>query len=214
MTELQQEGLRILLSSSAKYVIGIDEVGYGAWAGPLTVGGVVFEKGWGSDKLRDSKKMTAKLREKLLVTLIHPNAVYSITKSMTAREVDELGVKDALRKLHRDVCSVCYFSYMDSVVVIDGERDYSSYINKPDVIYLPKADDIVPAVSAASILAKHQRDRKMVGLATKYPGYAFEKNKGYGTPEHQKGLKELGPCALHRKSYRPIREILAQQGGA
>jgi ribonuclease HII len=71
-------------------------------------------------------------------------------------------------------------------------------------------DVIVPIVSAASIIAKVERDRMMVELCARYPGYAFSKHKGYGTPEHQAALAALGPCAIHRRSFRPVQEALAK----
>ncbi len=98
----------------------------------------------------------------------------------------------------------------DTLVIVDGFKGQEARFGIPGLIGLPKADDLIPAVSLGSIIAKVSRDRYMVEMDKKYPGYGFAKNSGYGVPEHQAGLARLGVCDIHRRSYAPIRKILEE----
>jgi len=200
LNQKQEEGLKRLLSSKAKYVIGVDEVGYGAWAGPITVAGAVFFKGWGHPDVKDSKALTAKQREMALNQVILPAVVWHMVSNASSESIDTCGVIDVLRNLTVKVLTACMGLYPDSIAILDG--DWAPVM--PRIMAFPKADSLVPAVSAASIIAKVTRDRAMVELSKTYPGYFLQKNVGYGTPKHQEGLDKLGPCQIHRRSYRPV----------
>lgn len=198
----QEEGLKHLLSSKAKYVIGVDEVGLGAWAGPIVVAGAVFLKGWGHPDVKDSKALTAKTRELVLHQTIFPTVEWHVILDASSSAIDEDGVGDVLKNLTSRVVTACSDFYPDSIVILDGE--WVPVLPKVDILAFPKADSLIPAVSAASIIAKVTRDKTMVNLAKTYPGYDLHNNVGYGTPKHQIGLDKLGPCAIHRRSYRPV----------
>ncbi len=185
-------------------ILGIDEVGRGPWAGPLVVGACVL----GDAKiegLTDSKKLTAKKREQLAAE-IHEKAAVGLGW-ISAAELDKIGLSKALCKAARQAVKQIHAPFHE--IIIDGTMNFlrdtplSGYVQ-----VLTKADLLIPEVSAASIVAKVARDEYMKKLAEKYQGYGFEKHVGYGTAAHKKALTELGVCPEHRKSFRPIKELL------
>ena len=188
-----------------KKLLGIDEVGRGPWAGPLVVGACVLREP--INGLNDSKKLTAKRREKLAAE-IHEKA-YCGLGWVSATELDQLGLSDSLRKACREAVKAVQAQKPEfNEIIIDGTINFLS--DTPlgrYVAVLPKADALVPEVSAASIIAKAARDNYMIELAKKYPKYGFEKHVGYGTALHRAALEEYGPCEEHRKSFRPIAEL-------
>lgn len=188
-----------------KKLLGIDEVGRGPWAGPLVVGACVLREP--IEGLNDSKKLTAKRREKLAAE-IHEKA-YCGLGWVSAVELDELGLSAALRKACREAVKAVQAQKPEfNEIIIDGTVNFLSDTPlEKYVSVLPKADALVPEVSAASIIAKVARDNYMVELAERFPGYGFEKHVGYGTALHRAALEELGPCEEHRKSFRPVAEL-------
>lgn len=189
-------------------VVGIDEVGYGSWAGPLVVGGVVLPKEWDHDLCRDSKELTEKQRESALDEL-DTEWFAAVVLGMEAVDVDQLGVGIARHQLTTWVAQLLSDRFPGAVVVQDGDTPAPvPGRNAGDLICMPGADAQVPAVSAASILAKVTRDRDMTEYAQVFPGYAFESNKGYHSVDHVKGLDQLGPCPIHRFSYKPIKKYM------
>lgn len=189
-----------------KKLLGIDEVGRGPWAGPLVVGACVLREP--IEGLNDSKKLTAKRREKL-ASEIHEKA-YCGLGWVSAAELDELGLSASLRKACREAVKAIQAQKPEfNEIIIDGTINFLSDTPLGKyVAVLPKADALVPEVSAASIIAKVARDTYMIELAKKYPGYGFEKHVGYGTAAHKAALLELGSCEEHRKSFRPIAELI------
>ena len=185
-------------------ILGIDEVGRGPWAGPLVVGACVLGNAQ-IDGLTDSKKLTAKKRE-ALAPIIREKATIGLGW-VSAKELDEIGITAALCKACRVAVKQVHVPFHE--IVIDGTINFlrdtplASHVQ-----VLTKADLLVPEVSAASIVAKVARDDYMHKLAVKYPGYGFEKHVGYGTAAHKKALVELGVCPEHRKSFKPIAELL------
>ena len=190
-------------------ILGIDEVGRGPWAGPLVIGAVVLgdpqNKIW--EDLNDSKKLTAKKRE-LQSTIILENAKATGLGWVSAEELDEVGLSVALKlatkravdKIPRD----CF-----TEIVIDGTVNFLKGTPHEDLVtVLPKADSKVKEVSAASIIAKVARDNYMIELAQKYPEYGFDKHVGYGTKTHKEALEKYGPCEEHRKSFRPVSNVI------
>lgn len=193
-----------------QWVIGIDEVGYGALAGPLVIGGVVSPAGWTHPLLRDSKafdggtEQKERARIKVLQELAKseredPSATFYL-HSTPSEEVDRIGVGAARLQAFEAVARAALDGIPEGsgLVVIDGN------LRVPGLEHacLPKADSFVPQVSAASIVAKVHRDTEMRLLDAQYPGYLFAKHKGYGSTEHQNAILRLGLCPLHRRSYK------------
>jgi ribonuclease HII len=178
-------------------LIGIDEVGRGCWAGPLLAGAVLLSES--IPGLKDSKKLSKKQRERLDAEIRVQALAFGIGW-VTPKEVDELGLTEAVRIAMRRALAQITVPYDE--VIIDGSLNFLS--DNPKATALIKADDSVPAVSAASIIAKVARDNFMVQAAKAYPGYGFEAHVGYGTAAHLLALKKLGICELHRLSYKPI----------
>ena len=188
-----------------KKLLGIDEVGRGPWAGPLVVGACVLREP--IEGLNDSKKLTAKRREALAAE-IHEKA-YCGLGWVPAAELDKLGLSAALRKACRDAVKQVQASKPEfNEIIIDGTVNFLSDTPLGKYVsVLPKADALVPEVSAASIIAKVARDNYMVELAKRFPNYGFEKHVGYGTALHRAALEKYGPCEEHRKSFRPVAEL-------
>ncbi len=188
-----------------KKLLGIDEVGRGPWAGPLVVGACILREP--IEGLNDSKKLTAKRREKLAVE-IHKKA-YCGLGWVSAAELDRLGLSAALRKACREAVKAVQAQKPEfNEIIIDGTINFLSDTPLGKYVsVLPKADALVPEVSAASIIAKVARDNYMAELAEKYPNYGFEKHVGYGTALHRAALEKYGPCEEHRHSFRPVAEL-------
>lgn len=200
------------------YVIGLDEVGLGAWAGPLVVAGIVMPKDWSNPKVKDSKayhgtkKVSAhEHRKSVLEKHIRPSAKYYHIEKVSAEEIDRAGIQAALSYAVMMIAVRAYALYSDSVVVLDGNRGVTmDFLPKNRLLVMPKADVLVPAVSAASVMAKVTRDEMMKSMHNVYPQYGFDKNVGYGTIEHREAMVKEGLCPLHRKSYKPVKSILTR----
>lgn len=176
-------------------MIGIDEVGRGAWAGPLLVCAVrMHEPVIG---LKDSKKLSAK-RRSVLASELYASADIGYGW-VSAAEIDELGLSMALR-LATKIAIEAVSPQENEKIIIDGTVNFApQYSNVETVI---RADDMYPAVSAASIVAKVARDEYMVKLAKEFPLYGFERNVGYGTAFHADMLRRYGVCSEHRVSFK------------
>lgn len=193
------------------YIAGIDEAGRGPWAGPVVaVAVVILDKNIEKsllDGLDDSKKLTAKKRENLYRILFEEQAKGKLAIGIgeaSAKEVDEVNILQAtFLAMTRAVEAL---SIKPDNAIIDGNQHPKQFPCKTKTVI--KGDGKSYSIAAASIIAKVYRDRLMNELAEKYPYYAFEKNAGYGTPAHIKGLSEHGVCAEHRCSYKPIKSIL------
>lgn len=182
-------------------VIGVDEVGRGCWAGPVVAGAVFLDAPIA--RLRDSKKLTKLARQKLDAE-IRLQALAIGLGWVEPAEIDKLGLTAAVRlAMERAMQELAIQSYDE--LVIDGNYNFlPAYKGSRCLIH---ADDLVPAVSAASIVAKVARDAYMNAAAAKYPGYFFERHVGYGTALHNTALQALGLCELHRRSFAPIRVL-------
>lgn len=184
-------------------ILGIDEVGRGPWAGPLVVGAVVLG---GADiaGLDDSKKLTKKRREALDLE-IRQQADAVALGWVSAQELDEIGMSEALRVATRRAVEQVHVPYHE--IIIDGTVNFLSDTAKGKyVTTLPKADALVPSVSAASIVAKVARDRYMAGQDVTYPGYGFAAHAGYGVAKHREAIERLGVTPLHRLSFAPLQK--------
>lgn len=181
-------------------LMGIDEVGRGCWAGPLVVGAVILGKE--ITGLTDSKLLNKKSRLEL-DRQIRASAIFVGLGWVEPKEIDELGLTDSMKlaitRALKDAPEV-------SQIVIDGNINY--LVEDPKVITQIKADQMVPAVSAASIVAKVARDAYMEKVAKEHPNFGFESHVGYGTKVHREMLATHGVTSLHRLSYKPIQAIL------
>lgn len=178
-------------------VVGIDEVGRGAWAGPLTVGAAILPRDRRVQGVRDSKLLTERDRE-LLFDRIAAWCVDWSVGSASQAECDELGMADAQRLACRRAIEA--LAVEPDVAVSDGKWNFVSPTVKR-VEMRVKADRHCLSVAAASILAKVTRDREMRALAEHYPHWSFETNKGYPCPVHKQALGGYGASAIHRRSW-------------
>ena len=210
-------------------ILGIDEVGRGPYAGPLVIGACILGDWQNSEntewikKLTDSKKLSAKRRDELYV-LIKEKALAAATGWVSSVEIDEIGLSEALRlATRRAVEQIQKTKVPFSEIIIDGTMNFLAGTKlEKYVSTLKKGDFLVKEISAASILAKVERDNYMAKLDAVYPEYGFGKHVGYGTAAHQKAMEEFGLTPEHRRSFRPVREIaenkitteqLGDQGG-
>lgn len=184
--------------------VGIDEVGRGCWAGPLVAGAVILE---GSiPGLRDSKKLSKKQREKLAV-IIENEALAIGLGWVWPEAIDSDGISISVEEAMEQAIKAIKLPY--GKVIVDGSFNFLKA--NPLAEALVRADDSVPAVSAASIVAKAARDKYMADVAHgKYPQYGFNKHVGYGTAVHIAALARYGVTDLHRKSYKPIQKLVLQ----
>ena len=183
-------------------ILGIDECGIGCWAGPIVLCGVLAQYDFEIEGLRDSKAVSKKKHAEL-DGLVRERAKGICLVAGDNRDIDEVGVhRVKLHCMQRIVMEMEKKYGNNFITIVDG-------LDGPKGCYtLPKADDLIQHVSAASIVAKLAKDKSMAHAAELYPGYRFEINSGYGTKEHQEGLKKLGVTPIHRRSFRPIQELL------
>ena len=181
--------------------VGVDEVGRGCWAGSLVAGAVILNEPIAG--LKDSKLLSKLQREKLADEINIQAAAIGLGW-VSPSEIDDLGLTEAVRLAMQRALAEIKVPYDE--IIIDG--NYNFFPNKPRARALIRADNLVPAVSAASIIAKVARDRYMYEQAKKFPHYQFEKHVGYGTKLHSEMLKIHGVCTLHRLSYKPIKLIM------
>lgn len=180
-------------------ICGIDEAGRGPLAGPVVAAAVILPAKGRPKGLDDSKQLNVEAREDLALKIRAIGIVGVGVASV--EEIDELNILRASHLAMRRAFDA--LSERPIAALVDGNMS-------PDlpcpVEWVIDGDAIVPLISAASIIAKVERDRMMNELCALYPGYAFSKHKGYGTPEHQQALKRLGPCPIHRMSFKPVRD--------
>jgi ribonuclease HII len=179
-------------------VAGVDEAGRGPLAGPVVAAAVILNDKTPIRGLADSKKLTALRRERLYDEIMAHALCCSIAQA-SVEEIDELNILQAtLLAMRRAVQGL---RLKPNKVLVDGNR-------LPPLDVLAEAvvggDALVPAISAASILAKVTRDRMLLALHEQHPGYGFDRHKGYGTAEHLRALNTLGPLPEHRKSFAPV----------
>ncbi len=193
----------------SKYVIGADEVGYGALCGPVVVGAVIAPHDWSIPGLNDSKKLTDKQR-RVMDEKLRTLAKYKIIQFSIALEdnknIDTYGVSKCLKKCYGnsigEVFKTSNLTIEDVDVIVDGNLKLSDVLGDLNYTSVVKADTTVPSVMAASILAKVFRDDIMVALAPDFPEYEWESNKGYGSQVHIDAIKKIGYSEYHRKSYK------------
>ncbi len=188
-------------------ILGIDEVGRGPWAGPLVVGAVVLG-GASINGLTDSKKLTKKRREELDVIIRKTAAGYGLG-CVSAGEIDEIGLSEALRMATKRAVEQIHVPYHE--IIIDGTINFLADTTKGKyVTTMKKADLLIPSVSAASIIAKVARDKYMAEQDAVYDGYKFAAHVGYGTAAHRAAIERLGVTPLHRLSFAPLAKYRGQ----
>lgn len=184
---------RSLWDGGADVVVGIDEVGRGAWAGPLSVGAAVVPVDRRVYKVRDSKMLTESEREALFQRVSEWVRAWAVGHA-TPEECDELGMSEAQRLAARRAISG--LGITPDAVLVDGNWDFVGGARR-----IIGGDRLSLSVAAASVLAKVTRDRMMRSVAPEFPAYNFEGNKGYPCPVHKAALQAWGPSAIHRKSW-------------
>jgi len=186
---------RALWSAGDQIVVGMDEVGKGSWAGPLTLGAAVVPKDRRLYKVRDSKMLSEPEREAMFDRIANWCEAWSVGHA-TAAECDELGMSEAQRLAARR--ALAGLGVEPDHVLIDGNWDF---INNGATTKIVRGDATCLSIAAASILAKVTRDRLMREAALSYPAYVFDQNKGYPCPRHKAALQAQGPSPIHRKSW-------------
>jgi len=186
---------RELSEQGHKVICGVDEAGRGPLAGPVFAAAVVLPFGVDIPGLNDSKKLTEKKREQLYKEITAKSVSCAIA-SADHEEVDDLNIQGATYlAMNR---AIEQLSIKPSIALIDGNRNTGITFNSRCII---GGDGKSASIAAASILAKVSRDRYMIDIASKYPQYAFEKHKGYGTKLHYERLREYGPSEIHRATF-------------
>jgi ribonuclease HII len=189
------------LDVSALLVCGVDEAGRGPWAGPVSAAAVILDPERLPEGINDSKKLSARARDALFDEIIEV-AVASCVVMVDAPDIDQLNI---LRATHLAMArAVEGLGVIPSLALIDGNR--APVLTCPAVTVI-KGDSLSLSIGAASILAKVSRDRLMIQADVDYPGYGFARHKGYGVPEHIAALEKLGPCPLHRLSFKPVAAV-------
>jgi ribonuclease HII len=182
-------------------VVGVDEAGRGCWAGPLVAAAVILTDP--IDNLNDSKQLSRVQRERLEPIIKQQCLAYGLGW-VEPDVVDAIGLTAATAQAMSTAVKALQCDY--DQIIIDGNLNYlPDFVNVQTMI---KADKLVPAVSAASILAKVARDRYMAKAAVEFPDYDFDRHVGYGTALHLAKLQQFGPCRLHRLSYKPVKQFL------
>jgi ribonuclease HII len=183
-----------------QFIAGIDEAGRGPWAGPVVAATVVLSSRVTIDGLNDSKKLSPRKREKLFDEICA--VALSVGIEIVSHEIiDTINILQATYQAMRG--SLRQIRVPIDCVLVDGWAIPG--LEYPQVA-LVGGDGLSASIAAASIIAKVTRDRLMTDLSRLYPEYHFHQHKGYGTPEHLAALRLHGPCAIHRKSFAPVRE--------
>lgn len=186
---------------------GCDEAGRGAGAAEVYAGAVILDPQRPITGLADSKKLTARRREALSDEIKQKALSWCIAKA-SLEEIEKLNILHAsLLAMKRAVEGL---NVRPGKVLVDG--NHLPRLEMPAEAII-KGDDTVPAISAASILAKVARDRAMVEYDRLFPVYGFSVHKGYFTKDHMQALRQFGPCPIHRKTFGPIRELLRPAAG-
>lgn len=187
-----------------RLIAGVDEAGRGPLAGDVVAAAVILDPAAPIPGLADSKALTARRRELLFDQILETSLCYAIARA-TVAEIDRLNILQAsLLAMTRAVDAL---QMQPCHVLVDGNRLPQWRYSSEAIV---QGDSLEAAISAASILAKVTRDRDMQVMCSRYPGYGFSAHKGYPTRAHLAALKTLGPSAIHRTSYAPVRNLMMQ----
>ncbi len=192
-------------------IIGADECGWGALFGELVVCGVRADQNWKIDGLKDSKQLTPKRRKELQEKLVMEQLKGNIRFWIAARsnnQIDEFGCYVMLKDAYIEVFRELYKP--QARMIADGNLKFGGLgVDDYNIESIVKADQTIPIVSAASIIGKVYRDGMMEYLHDQYPNYDLKNSHGYPSPLHLEALKKYGISDLHRKSYRPMKDMIA-----
>jgi ribonuclease HII len=201
MYEYEEE----LYKQGLKAVCGTDEAGRGPLAGPVVAGAVILDPHHLIEGLNDSKQLSAKKRAQLSVEIKKHALAYGIA-FVFEDEIDKINIYQASRlAMTKAILSLAFppdFVLSDAMPLPDLGIPYLAII---------KGDALSASIAAGSILAKVSRDEFMTEMAKQYPAYGFEIHKGYPTKKHLEALAQYGPCPIHRKSYRPVKDCIEKQ---
>ena len=185
-----------------KAVIGIDEVGRGAWAGPLVVAAVRLPKHY--PELKDSKQLDPQKRAKLAVILREIADFVIVEVNIEQLNSENLHILNLSAMLEAGEQLRVHAGNSETLTFCDGYAP----TQHPSYIAIKGGDRLLPEIAAASIIAKVHRDSIMINYCEKYPNYKFDQHKGYGTALHQQALVKYGPCPIHRVRFKPIKKLL------
>lgn len=189
---------------TSRCIAGVDEAGRGPLAGPVVIAAVILDPARPIEGLADSKVLAPRRREQLSGRILERARACSVVR-IEAVEIDRINILQAtLLGMRRALAEL---TLLPDFALIDGDR-------LPQALPCPAraivhGDASEAAISAASILAKVARDRILDGYDARWPGYGFAQHKGYGTPAHLAALQRLGPCPEHRRSFAPVRDLIA-----
>jgi ribonuclease HII len=189
------------------WIAGVDEAGRGPLAGPVVAAAVILDPARPVQGLRDSKLLSALQRERLAPEIRAAALAWAVAEA-SVEEIDALNIlRASLLAMRRALAAL---PRPPVRISIDGNKAPQVLDLFPDCVIetVVGGDRTVPAISAASILAKVHRDALMLQLDQRYPGYGFARHQGYGTPAHQRALRELGPSSVHRRSFAPVKSLL------
>ncbi len=195
----------VMTKKTQGIIAGTDEVGRGPLAGDVVAAAVILGANHGIEGLNDSKKLSEKKRECLYDEIRERAQCWSIARA-SVEEIDEINILHASMLAMKRAAET--LSVQPNYIYVDGNRLPKWSYSAEAVV---QGDGLIEEISAASILAKVTRDREMKQMDTVYPGYGFAGHKGYPTRVHMEALKRLGPCAIHRKSFAPVKVLLTQQ---
>jgi ribonuclease HII len=192
------------------FTAGIDEAGRGPLAGPVTAACIVLPADFHDSRVGDSKQLSESRREELFPELCRAAVAYSVVavgarriEAVNIRNATKLAMQFAAERVYRRLCRISPGAKLH--LLIDGNMKIETAHSQETII---KGDAKVPLIGAASILAKVTRDRLMLLLAERYPGYGFAEHKGYPTPYHRAQVAALGPCCVHRRTFAGVVEYL------
>lgn len=190
---------RRLNSSGYKLIAGVDEAGRGPLAGPVVAGAVILKGFVFDSRIDDSKKLTARAREKAYRE-IRDKSIVGIG-IVDEKTIDKINIYQATKKAMQ--FAISDLEIPPDYVIVDGKMKIAT---KCPIRCIPGGDSKSMSIAAASIIAKVTRDRLMVEYDKLYPQYGFARHKGYGTKAHKEALKDHGACPIHRKSFRPVKK--------
>ena len=195
----------VLIAQSGDLIAGVDEAGRGPLAGPVVAAAVILDPDNPIEGLRDSKKLSEDVRERLAVEIKAKALCWSVAHA-TVEEIDEINILQAtMLAMKRAIEGL---RVTPGLVLVDGNRLPPVKLPMDAIV---KGDDLIPAISAASIIAKTTRDGWLREIDKTYPQYGFAQHKGYGVKAHVAAIEKYGILPVHRKSFSPISDMLAKQ---
>ncbi|MCC7266556.1 MAG: ribonuclease HII [Caulobacteraceae bacterium] len=193
----------LLESACAGPVCGVDEAGRGPWAGPVSAAAVILHPRRIPAGVNDSKKLSAKAREALEIEIKAKATAFGVGFA-SVEEIAELNILRATGLAMRRAVEA--LGTAPAIALVDGNYRFPLPCEVRPVV---GGDAVSASIAAASVLAKVARDRLMVEMDARYPGYGFAAHKGYGAPAHIQAIRTLGVCEIHRRTWAPIRQMLA-----